>query len=570
MGTSSTNAFYTQNAAKLIPQYESASGEVVHKDWKHLLPSTKGLILEIGAGTGRDASWLASLGHEVVAAEPCDAFREEAKKLHREASIHWTNDSLPELKEVRQLDFHYDVILLSAVWMHLNEADRKRAFRILSGLLRRNGILVIIYKRGEPRPGQPMHQVPPEELCHLARKHGLEVLLDRKQTDASGRECTWQLFVFRLPDDGTGALPLLRHIIVNDRKSATYKLALLRSLLRIADGNPGAVLSRDSNYVELPFGLVALYWLKCFKPLVLDKEFRQLPEANGRMGFDGPAFRSLAEVSPYDLRPGMLFAGKTADNLFWAIKSVRDTIHKMPAHFITWPNMRARDEGAQVFRTEVNPIRKQNVQSLELNPESLSRFGSFYVPVHIWESLGHYATWIEPVILQAWCDLMRNYNSPAIATERYLEALGWLDPQRQTGEVSSRVKTIHFRHCVWTGDPITKGSLAIDHCLPFKHWPNNDLWNLLPTKSSVNSNKSDKLPSARMMELAASRIMDWWDSAWFSDGRFKQRFLWEATIALPGLGSLKEPSPDGIFRALQKQRIELKINQQLSEWERSA
>jgi hypothetical protein len=34
----------------------------------------------------------------------------------------------------------------------------------------------------------------------------------------------------RLPDDGTGALPLLRHIIFNDDKSSTYKLALLRVL----------------------------------------------------------------------------------------------------------------------------------------------------------------------------------------------------------------------------------------------------------------------------------------------------------------------------------------------------
>jgi hypothetical protein len=30
----------------------------------------------------------------------------------------------------------------------------------------------------------------------------------------------------RLPDDGSGALPLLRHIILNDDKSSTYKLAL--------------------------------------------------------------------------------------------------------------------------------------------------------------------------------------------------------------------------------------------------------------------------------------------------------------------------------------------------------
>ena len=52
-------------------------------------------------------------------------------------------------------------------------------------------------------------------------------------------------------------------------KAATHKLALLRVLLRIADGHPGAVLRRESSAlggkngdrVILPAGLVALYWL---------------------------------------------------------------------------------------------------------------------------------------------------------------------------------------------------------------------------------------------------------------------------------------------------------------------
>jgi len=46
----------------------------------------------------------------------------------------------------------------------------------------------------------------------------------------------WTQLTVRLPDDGSGALPLLRHIILNDDKSSTYKLALLRVLCRIADG----------------------------------------------------------------------------------------------------------------------------------------------------------------------------------------------------------------------------------------------------------------------------------------------------------------------------------------------
>jgi len=64
--------------------------------------------------------------------------------------------------------------------------------------------------------------------------------------------------LYRLPDDGTGAPPQLRHIILNDDKSSTYKLALLRCLCRIADGADGMARYDSDDYVDLPFGLVAL------------------------------------------------------------------------------------------------------------------------------------------------------------------------------------------------------------------------------------------------------------------------------------------------------------------------
>ena len=68
----------------------------------------------------------------------------------------------------------------------------------------------------------------------------------------------------RLPDDGTGALTLLRHLILNDQKSASYKLGLLRALCRAADGQAGLVVAEDDDTVVLPLGLVALDWLRLY------------------------------------------------------------------------------------------------------------------------------------------------------------------------------------------------------------------------------------------------------------------------------------------------------------------
>ena len=54
-------------------------------------------MLDVGAGTGRDAAWLARLGHEVVAVEPSAAMRAEAERRHPAARIRWIDDRLPGL-----------------------------------------------------------------------------------------------------------------------------------------------------------------------------------------------------------------------------------------------------------------------------------------------------------------------------------------------------------------------------------------------------------------------------------------------------------------------------------------
>jgi len=95
------------------------------------------------------------------------------------------------------------------------------------------------------------------------------------------------MVVLTLPDDGTGAFPLIRNIVINDAKAATYKMALIRSILRIAEGHPGAVVERESTVdkIALPLGLVAMYWLKLFKPLVDSYKMPQSSDPQKGLGF---------------------------------------------------------------------------------------------------------------------------------------------------------------------------------------------------------------------------------------------------------------------------------------------
>ena len=104
--------------------------------------------LDVGAGTGRDASWLARKGYEVVAVEPSTAMRNIGQSLHTEPGIQWIEDALPDFRKAVRLGLNFDFILLSAVWMHVAEVDRSRAFRKLITLLKPGGFMALSLRIG--------------------------------------------------------------------------------------------------------------------------------------------------------------------------------------------------------------------------------------------------------------------------------------------------------------------------------------------------------------------------------------------------------------------------------------
>ena len=137
------------------------------------------------------------------------------------------------------------------------------AFRILSELLGPSGLLAITLRLGgdaAENAARGFHDTSAEELIGYANRR-------TTQPDLRRPNLTWETLVFAMPYDGTGSLPLLRHAIVNDNKSSTYKLGLLRTLVRLAETAPGLVIERTDDYVDIPFGAVGLYWLKQYLPL---------------------------------------------------------------------------------------------------------------------------------------------------------------------------------------------------------------------------------------------------------------------------------------------------------------
>gem|GEM_PF-868207 len=147
---------YAEEAEELFRRYESIPSTEVHRAVLHLIPASPCRVLDIGSGTGRDTAWFAAMGHRVVAIEPTDAMRLPAMALHRSSLIEWLNDSLPELTILRRRAETFDLVMLTAVWTHLDAEQRRRGMPNLAAQVANGGTLIMKLRHGEVPPGRRM------------------------------------------------------------------------------------------------------------------------------------------------------------------------------------------------------------------------------------------------------------------------------------------------------------------------------------------------------------------------------------------------------------------------------
>jgi HNH endonuclease len=107
--------------------------------------------------------------------------------------------------------------------------------------------------------------------------------------------------------------------------------------------------------------------------------------------------------------------------------------------------------------------------------------------------------------------------------------------------------------CIYSGGIITRDDFTLDHFVPWSFVVHNQPWNLIPTSKSVNSKKSDHLPSLTYFNAF---ITAQYDALTISRNLLKQK-VWEqhasffvADLGLPNYDAILDRGQlDKAYRA---------------------
>ena len=187
-----TLSYYEKNASTLSKRYESANVDTIHQTLiKTFSPHSK--LLEIGCGSGRDASFMQEQGYNLTAIDGSQKMIEEAKSIHPALEPHLFTMQLPH-----GLDFEphsFDGVYSVATLMHLTQEEIYETIKNIHTLLKEKGkflFSVSIERDDTDQNSQDPHKrlftsFSQREWITVCKNCGLKHLHTEVTTDGLGR-----------------------------------------------------------------------------------------------------------------------------------------------------------------------------------------------------------------------------------------------------------------------------------------------------------------------------------------------------------------------------------------------
>ena len=502
-----TVAFYETNANSIALRYESVASPV-----EHLFPMAfphGARVLDIGCGSGRDATRLHANGYDVFGVEPSAGLRAAAMANHPELLGKIADATLPNV----WLPFGggFDAVLCSAVLMHVPDSQLFDGALSIRALLKQHGRLLISLplSRGDSHvdqrdaDGRLFAPYTPEEITLLFERLGFQAIGRWDTGDALARAGTsWYTLLFELRNSSAQRpIDQIEAILNRDKKEATYKLALFRALAEISTQESRLALWMTNGEVGIPIQRVAELWLQYFWPIFASDKV--IPQSQAE-GADGKAVKFRASLTALigNFQNQGEHGGLTSWHLAWSSNRLEPHLQR---------------QLSAVLKLIVSTIKDGPVTysggALETGPvfryDAAQRL--IVMQTDLWRELSLLGHWITDAVILRWAALTQkfSYRQGITAGDVLSLLLARPQPQRATALARQAYQAAGVSQCTWSGKPL-RADFAVDHVMPFSLWGNNDLWNLMPADPKVNGNKSDKLPSSELLLTRQQVVQENW------------------------------------------------------------
>ena len=280
-----TLSYYSRHAREIFNKYESASVGI-EKYFKQAFPQ-KGLILDIGAGSGRDVRHLIKEGHEAYGLEPSDELRTLTIQKYPELASRIFKGFLPD--DLSSLDKKFDGVVASAVLMHIPKEHLFDSVFAIKRILKQEGralISIPVDRKNLDNDRRDDKErlftdITAEYLELLFERIGFKSLRKWKDKDSLGRkDVSWVTLLFQLVDASKlRPIDQIESVLNRDKKVATYKLALFRALCEISMTGFQRVRWFSDGTVGIPLEDVCEKWIYYYWPLIESSSF--IPQIQG-------------------------------------------------------------------------------------------------------------------------------------------------------------------------------------------------------------------------------------------------------------------------------------------------
>ena len=285
-----------------------------------------------------------------------------------------------------------------------------------------------------------------QEVSLLFDDFGFTVLERETTEDAMGRVVTRHTLVLRKERRSRSDRHRLQSVLFEDRKTATYKLALLRALCDIAQTTPALQFLTETD-VAIPLGLVIERWIAYYWPLI------GLPQLTGnrRMEFES----ALSKLSR--LFAGDYFAfrrGLESDRLDTAtVKALQRLASVIAKTLRRRPIEHSSTALVDATFTWMKAPKQRAVSPLTSLTQN---YGLLVLSDDLCREFRENGLWFADSILLQWAELVNHFTAGNVAVGDVLACfVATQDSERDTQAARLIYSEKPDLTCVWSDKPLT-------------------------------------------------------------------------------------------------------------------